>query len=50
VKPPKESDYFVSNAFIICLNNGCFGMEIRKKMRGKFEFVAAADVELRVGV
>jgi hypothetical protein len=38
------------NRIIICLNNGCFGMEIRKKVRGKFEFVAAADVELRVGI
>jgi hypothetical protein len=38
------------NRIIICLETGRFGMEIRKKAKGKFEFIAAAVVELRTTV
>ena len=36
------------NRIIIRLETGGFGMEIRKKAKGKFEFIAAAAVELRI--
>jgi hypothetical protein len=36
------------NRIITCLETGRFGMEIRKKAKGKFEFIAAAAVELRI--